>query len=220
MTETTTQEQMKITVPYYDKDGKRLKGLELPIDAFGGEIRQEVLFDTILMYEANKRLGTSNTLTRSQVSGTNRKPWRQKGTGRARAGTNKSPIWRGGGIIFGPHPRDYHYKVLKKQKKLAFRSALLSKFLDREVRVIEDFAMEKPKTKQMNALLKAMGVSESSCLVGLVQFQDNVFKSLRNIDKKEVQEIRNFNAYDLLKNRYLVLTKTAYEKLLEGNKAV
>lgn len=219
MTETSTQEQMKITVPYYDKDGKRLKGLELPADAFGGEIRQEVLFDTILMYEANKRLGTSNTLTRGQVSGNNRKPWRQKGTGRARAGTNKSPIWRGGGIIFGPHPRDYSSKVLKKQKKLALKSALLSKFLDREVRVIDDFPMDKPKTKQMNALLQAMGVSNSSCLVGLTQFNENIFKSLRNIEKKAVQEIRNFNAYDLLKNQYLVLTKTAYEKLLEGNRS-
>ncbi|MEK7486999.1 MAG: 50S ribosomal protein L4 [Planctomycetota bacterium] len=218
--ENTTLEQIKITVPYYDKDGKRLKGLELPIDAFGGEIRQEVLFDAIIMYEANKRLGTSNTLTRSYVSGTHRKPWRQKGTGRARAGTNKSPLWRGGGVIFGPHPRDYSYQMLKKQKKLAFRSALLSKFLDREVRVIEDLVMEKPQTSRMYSLLKSMGVAATSCLVGVPQFNENIFKSLRNIEKKEIQEIRNFNAYDLLKNRYLVLTKAAYEKLLEGNQTV
>lgn len=214
----STQEQQKITVPYYDKEGKRLKGLELPADAFGGKIHRGLLFDAVLMYEANLRQGTSNTLTRAEVRGTIRKPWRQKGTGRARAGTNKSPIWRGGGIVFGPHPRDYSYSMPKQQKRIALRSALLSKFVDREVRVIEDFVFEAPKTQKMQQLLSAMGVSNESCLVGLPQFDETVSKSLRNIPRSDLQELRNLNAHLVLKHRKLVLTKSAYDALLKEAK--
>lgn len=214
----STQEQQKITVPYYDKEGKRLKGLELPESAFGGKIHRGLLFDAVLMYEANLRQGDSNTLTRAEVRGTIRKPWRQKGTGRARAGTNKSPIWRGGGIVFGPHPRDYSYSMPKQQKRIALRSALLSKFVDREVRVIEDFVFEAPKTRKMQQLLSAMGVSNESCLVGLPQFDETVAKSLRNIPRSDLQELRNLNAHLVLKHRKLVLTKSAYDALLKEAK--
>jgi large subunit ribosomal protein L4 len=214
---TATETTKKITVPYYDKEGKRLKGLELPDTAFGGEIHRAVLFDAVLMYEANKRLGCSNTKTRANVHGTIRKPYRQKGTGRARAGTNKSPIWRGGGIVFGPHPRDYSYSMPKKQKRLALQSALLSKFVDREVRVIESFDFATPKTSQMQQLLKEMRIGAESCLVGVTEVQEATLKSLRNISKKEMQEIRNFNAYSVLKNRNLVLTKAAYDVLVSGS---
>lgn len=215
----STQEQQKITVPYYDKEGKRLKGLELPENAFGGKIHRGLLFDAVLMYEANLRQGDSNTLTRAEVRGTIRKPWRQKGTGRARAGTNKSPIWRGGGIVFGPHPRDYSYSIPKQQKRIALRSALLSKFVDREVRVIEDFVFETPKTQKMQQLLSAMGVlSNESCLVGLPQFDETILKSLRNIPRSDLQELRNLNAHLVLKHRKLVLTKSAYDALLKEAK--
>src|SRR5262245_47744885 len=132
------------------------------------------------MYQANRRVGTHETKTRGQVAGSTKKPWRQKGTGRARAGTRKSPLWRGGGIIFGPHPRDYSYAIPKAKRRLALRSALYSKFRDGEVVVVEGLKTEKPSTRYLAKLLKSLGVT-GRCLIGLEALDHNLTLSARNL---------------------------------------
>lgn len=207
-----------IRLPLYDRTGNKLpEEIEVDEELFGARVRQKVLRDVILMYEANKRVGTASVKRRGEVRGGGRKPWRQKHTGRARAGSIRSPIWKGGGCVFGPKPRDFSYKVPKKQMRIALDSALLSKFRDKETSVIESMDFEKPRTKAMAILLDKIGVRES-CLIGVRDNAPNVHLSARNLKRVRVTPVAELNAYDLLYHRNLLLTRDALDRLIELRK--
>lgn len=165
------------------------------------------------MYEANRRVGTHATKTRAEVAGSKKKPWRQKGTGRARAGSKKSPLWKGGGVVFGPQPRDYSYAIHRKQRQVAIRSALLSKFLDGQVVVVEDLDLDVPKTKKVHQILKAIGV-EGKCLIGTDAHNKNLAMAARNIPGVLVSPVSEFNARDVVRMPSVVLTRKAFDSLV------
>lgn len=211
--------QKQIEIPVYDSQGAEAAKLSLDLASFDDRLRRRLLRDAVVRHHANQRTGTHSTKTRGMVKGSNRKPWRQKGTGRARAGTLKSPLWRGGGIIFGPHPREHRKEMNKKQRRRALRTALYGKFLDGEVRVIERLDLSGPKTKQVAAVLKALGI-EGSCLIGVGGYDKNLVLSTRNLPGVKACPVSDFNAYEVLAARTVVLTREGLERLqatsLEG----
>ena len=170
------------------------------------------LKDAVVMYEANLRQGTHKAKTRSEVAGGNKKLWKQKHTGRARMGTKKSPLWRGGGVVFGPRPRDYSYKMPVKARRLALKNALFSKFQDSEVAVADGFSGEQPSTKAAFGILKALGM-DSSTLVVTAELDRNAYLSLRNIPLVDVMPVSDLNARAVLLRRNLVLPPAALEAL-------
>lgn len=184
--------------------------------ALGGKVRTRLVHEACVMYEANKRVGTHKTRTRAELAFANKKPWKQKGTGRARAGTRRSPIWRGGGTIFGPVPRDYSYSMPVKARRRATQSALLSKFRDGEVVLVSGIELKEGKTKEIVGALKKLGLTgERRVLIGLPAYDERFHRAARNIEDVAVLPVQDFNAYDLLRNKMLVLTKPALEKALE-----
>lgn len=189
---------------------------EVDLSSLGDKVLYRTLKEAVVMYQANRRQGTRSTKTRKEVAGTGRKPYRQKHTGRARAGSFQSPIWKGGGVVFGPRPRDFHYQLPRKMKRAALRSALLGKFLDGQVVVVEDLPQGEPSTKKAFALLKAAGAEKSALLV--VPHHDSVvLKSFRNIPKVDVRRLADLNAFDVLRRRFLLVTPEVLENLLAGN---
>ena len=196
-------------------EGAAAGTVELADSVFGIEPNIPVMHQVVRMQRASWRAGTSNTLTRGQVSGGGKKPWRQKGTGRARQGSIRSPHWRGGGVVFGPHPRSYAFKVNKKEIKLALRSALSAKLADGELIVVDKLEFEKPSTKAAIAALKALGV-EGRCTVVINDDNMNALLSLRNIPTVDVVPSGEENTYELLDNKRLVFEQAALEKLQEA----
>lgn len=196
-----------IELPVYDSKGKEVEKLELDEARFGGEVRRTLLKEVVVMYEANRRVGTASTKTKAEVSGTGRKPWAQKHTGRARAGSLRSPLFRKGGVVFGPKPRDYSYQMPKKAKRQALRSALLGKLLDGEVKVVEKLEFSKPSTKKMASLLKNLGI-EGSCLVVVDDSNHLIWKSARNIPGLKVMRASQLNAYEILRSNRLLITRS------------
>ncbi len=166
----------------------------------------------IIMYEANRRHGTASTKTRGKISGGGKKPWAQKHTGRARAGSTRSPLWRGGGVIFGPHPRDYSYSIPRKAKKFAFYSAILDKFQDNEVVIIDKLEFDCPSTKRMDNFLKSVGI-EDRCLSVIPYRDETIWKSSRNIYGLMVMVASDLNAYDVVRHKKLLIAKDALEAL-------
>jgi len=196
------------------KADRTLGTTEIDVTRLGDKVKRRLLFDAVHMYEARKRVGTAATKTRAEVAGSGKKPWRQKGTGRARAGARQSPIWRGGGITHGPRPRDYSYALPRKALKEALRSAVLSKFRDDEVRLVEELAFASPSTQRMAALLRAAGVSRSG-LVVTADRDAHVYLSCRNLPYVGCLPVADLNAYDVLRYRHIVLSSDALAKLLE-----
>lgn len=197
--------------------------VEVSEGTFGATFNQDLVHQAVTAFLANARQGTRKQKTRSEVSGGGRKPWRQKGTGRARAGTRKSPLWRSGGVIFPPKPRDYDTGLPKKMRKAALNSALLSKLLDGEVAVIDGLKLEEPRTKTVAELLgkielNGKRVSDRSHLFLMHEPDRNLYLSARNIAKIKIDEVRNINAYDVVRKVNLVLTKEALEALIESRK--
>jgi large subunit ribosomal protein L4 len=188
------------------------------VASLGKRPHRRVMREAAIMYDANRRAGTHSTKTRAEVNYTNKKPWAQKHTGRARAGTRRSPLWRGGGIIHGPHPRDYSYAMPRKALRAAVRSALLGKFLDDEVAALDGVALDAPNTKTVASALKALGVEGRALLVTAAR-DENFYKSARNIDGATVRIAAEVNAFDLLANRNLVLVNGALEALLKATGA-
>ena len=178
--------------------------------------KQALMHSAVRNYLANKRQGTHATKGRSDVRGGGAKPYKQKGTGRARAGTNNSPLWRGGGTVFGPQPRDYSYSMPKKARRQAFYAALSAKLADSEVVVIDGLSFDAPKTKQMVEALDTFGISGGSVLVVLKEMDANVALSLRNIPAAHIMLAQDLNAYDVLSHRNLLITKEAMESLEDG----
>lgn len=201
-----------IEVPVYNKDGKEIEKVSVSEDDFGGEVKKELLHQVVTMYEANKRRGTVSTKDRGEVEGSTKKPWKQKHTGRARAGTIRSPIWRHGGVIFGPRPRDFGYDIPQALKQQALKSALLSKFQDKEAAILDALTVEKPRTREIVAVLKNIGIDDS-CLIGIKDHNRTIHLSARNISGVKLLAIQDFNAYDVLKYNRLLLTREALNYL-------
>ena len=195
-------------VAVYNMLGAQVGEIELNDDVFGIEPNKAVMYDFIKMQLANKRQGTSSTKTRTEVRGGGKKPWRQKGTGRARAGSSRNPVWRGGGIAFGPKPRDYSYKLPQKVRRLALKSALSSKALDNKIVVVDEFSFDQPKTKVMVQALEALKVGKKTLLV-TADGNANVVKSARNIEGVKPMRADFINVYDILKHDTLLMTKDA-----------
>ncbi|SHG74202.1 LSU ribosomal protein L4P [Thermosyntropha lipolytica DSM 11003] len=202
-------------VALYDMSGAQIGEIELSDSVFGIEPNEAVLADFVKMQLANKRVGTASTKTRGEVSGGGKKPWRQKGTGRARVGSIRNPIWRGGGIVFGPKPRDYSYRLPKKVRRLAMRSALSAKVKDNNIIVVDKLVFDQPKTKKMVEVLKALNAGKKTLLVTLDSADSNVVKSARNIPGVKPLRADFINVYDLLKYETLLITKDAVAKVEE-----
>lgn len=186
--------------------------LDEPI--FGAEVSKGLLHEVVLMQRASMRQGTASTKTKGFVSGGGKKPWKQKGTGRARAGSNRSPIWRGGGTTFGPLPRSYQYDIPKKKSRKALFSALSSKVQEGKLVVLEDLEVSEPKTKTMVNLLGRLGL-EGKVLLVVSQIQENLDRSARNLPLVKVLEVRQLNVYDLLLADTVVITRRDVARLVE-----
>lgn len=211
----TAKETKEIaSVIIYDVKGKDVGRFQLDKELFTGEVNKAILYQAVLMYNANRRRGTASTKTRSDVSGGGKKPWRQKGTGRARAGSSRSPLWRGGGIVFGPHPRDFHYRMPKKMIRVAFLSSLNSKLAEDKVIGMDSLKIDEPKTKKFKAVLDALKLKGKSLFV-LDQVDENIKRSSRNLQGVEVKNYKNFNTMDVMECDTLVMSKGALEKLGE-----
>lgn len=195
-------------VAVYNMTGAQVGEIELNDNVFGIEPNKSVMFDFIKMQLANKRQGTSSTKTRTEVRGGGKKPWRQKGTGRARVGSSRNPVWRGGGIAFGPKPRDYSYKLPRKVRRLALKSALSSKAIDNHIIVVDQLNFDEPKTKTMVQALQALNVGKKTLLV-TADGNANVVKSARNIPGVKPMRADFINVYDILKHETLLITKDA-----------
>ncbi|MFA5165631.1 MAG: 50S ribosomal protein L4 [Candidatus Omnitrophota bacterium] len=196
----------------YNTKGQSVGKVELDKKVFSGEVNEAILHQVIRMYEANQRQGTADTKTRSEVRGGGKKPWKQKGTGRARAGTSRSPLWKGGGKIFGPHPRDYSYSVPKSVKRLALISSLNAKVNDNDMIVLDDLKLEKPKTKEFAAMLGKIK-AEQKPLIVLENKDQAVIRASRNIGTLLLRDYKALNAYEILKQKKVVITHKALEAL-------
>jgi large subunit ribosomal protein L4 len=196
-----------------DINNKDAGKLSLPDDVFAVDGKDALIHSAVVNHLANRRQGTHATKTRGKVRGGGAKPYRQKGTGRARAGTNNSPIWRGGGTVFGPEPRDYSYKMPRKARRKAFFAAVSGKITDDEVVVVDSLSMDEPKTGKMAGILKGLGLSEGSLLVVTKVLEPNVALSLRNLPGVNLRQASDVNAYDMLSHDKVLITKEAMESL-------
>ena len=202
------------TAVLYNMQGKKVGDVELSSALFGAEVNKAVLHETVVNYLANQRQGTQSTKTRTEVSGGGAKPFRQKGTGRARQGSTRAPQWIKGGVALGPKPRDYSYTINKKVKKLAMVSALSAKAQDECVMVIDDLKMDEIKTKAIADMLKAMGV-DSKALIVTNEMEKNVYLSARNIEGVKASYVGMLNVYDILNHDKFIVAKDAIAKLEE-----
>ena len=201
-------------VDVYDMQGKKVSDVELNANVFGIEPNEAVVHSVLVNYLANQRQGTQSTKTRAEVRGGGRKPWRQKGTGRARQGSIRAPQWIKGGIALGPKPRSYSYKVNKKEKQLAIRSLLSSKVLENELTVVEKLEMKEAKTKEMVKTLSNLKV-EGKTLIMIPEKNEIIQKSARNVEDVRTISVSTINVFDLLKYKNLVVTVDTVKKLEE-----
>lgn len=201
-------------VALYNVSGAQVGEVELADTVFGIEPNTYVLHDAVLMQQASLRAGTHKTKGRSEVRGGGRKPWRQKGTGRARQGSIRAPQWKGGGIVFGPTPRSYAYKLPKKVRRLAIKSALSSKVIDNEIIVLDELRIAQPKTKEFAAILNNLKV-ERKALIVTAEYDDNVALSVRNLPNAKFVSAEGINVLDVLGYDKLIITKDAAKKVEE-----
>lgn len=202
------------TIEMKDASGKKVKDAELSAAVFEIEPNVHVMHEVVRSQRAARRQATHDTLTRGQVRGGGKKPWRQKGTGRARQGTIRAPQWAGGGTVFGPHPRSYAFKVPAKVVKLAMRSALSAKLADGEIVVVDQLSFEKPSTKQAAEVLKNLGL-EGRVTIIVPDDEVNTFLSFRNLSKVRVIGVSELNTLDFIDNKALVLTDAALTRIEE-----
>ncbi len=196
-------------------NGEKVKDIKLNDNVFGIEPNDAVLHNAIVLSMASRRQGTHATKTRDMVSGGGRKPWRQKGTGNARQGSIRAPQWRGGGIVFGPQPRDYSKKMNKKERRLALKSALSYKAIDSELVVVENITMETNKTKDMLSLLTKLNLVNKKVLMVVEELNDNICLSTRNLGNVKVVLPEEVNTYDVINADNMLITEKALEKLEE-----
>ncbi|OGX08210.1 MAG: 50S ribosomal protein L4 [Omnitrophica WOR_2 bacterium GWA2_47_8] len=202
----------KLTV--YNIQGKEVESIELPEGVFGERINKNVLHQAINMYRAALRQGNASTKTRSEVRGGGRKPWRQKGTGRARAGSNRSPLWHKGGVVFGPHPRDFSFSIPKKVKQAALRESLNAKYIAESICCVSDIKEKLSKTKEFVKILERFKL-DGRILALLDESDQSIERVSRNIPYFEIKRSIDVNAFDILRYKKLFLTKSAFKKLLK-----
>ena len=195
-----------------DTSGNKTKDVSLPEKIFSHPVNEHLIYEAAVNYQANQRQGTASTKVRGEVQGSTRKPWRQKGTGRARAGSIRSPLWRKGGTVFGPQPRDYSYKLPKALKANALKSALSLKNQENRILVLDSLTLAAPKTKEAKKVLVALKL-DSALLVDS-RANKNLFLAVRNIPKVKAVDPRLLTAFDVLKHNWLVMTEPALESLV------
>ena len=201
-------------VALYDITGNQIGDIELNDDIFGVEVNTHVMYEAVKNYLANQRQGTQSAKTRAEVRGGGKKPWRQKGTGRARQGSIRSPQWKGGGVVFAPKPRDYSYKIPKKVKRLALKSALTSKVQDQEIIVIDRIVLEQAKTKEMVKVLNNLKASKKTLIV-LPERDEAVLRAAANIEGVKTAYVNTINVYDILNCDSFIITRDAVNKVEE-----
>lgn len=201
-------------VNVYNMQGEVVEEMELNDTIFGIEINEHAVYEVVKNQLANKRQGTQSAKTRAEVRGGGRKPWRQKGTGRARQGSTRSPQWKGGGVVFAPKPRDYSYSVPKKVKRLALKSALTSKVNDNEIIIVDEFKLAAPKTKEMKQILANINSDKKALIVTDVKNMD-VIRSAKNMPYVATTIVSTLNVYDILKYNSFIITKEAVKKVEE-----
>ena len=201
------------TVGLFNQEGKQVGDIQLNDNVFGVEVNTDAMHQVVVALLANKRQGTQSAKTRAEVRGGGIKPWRQKGTGRARQGSIRAPQWIKGGIVFAPKPRDYRVSVPKSMRKVAMKSALTSKVQDGQMVVLETLGFEAPKTKNMVEVLKAFEAKKTLIVTG--ESNEVLYKSARNIADVQIMPVNNINVYDLLNCKTLMITKEAVNKIEE-----
>lgn len=204
----------EFSVPIYNAKGKEVGNFSFNKTIFTGAVNKGVLYQAVRMYNANRRQGNASTKTRGDVSGGGKKPWRQKGTGRARAGSTRSPLWRHGGVIFGPHPRDYHYGIPKKVKRLALLSSINSKLNENRIIGMDAVKVEEPKTNKFKAILEALKLKGKSLFI-VEGVDENVLRASRNLQEVSIKNYKDFNTMDVLTCDNMVMSRPALEKLPE-----
>lgn len=205
---------MPVVAVYSSTSGEQIEEMQLSDKVFAEEVNEPVIYEVVINQLANARVGTSSTKGRGEVRGGGKKPWRQKGTGRARVGSTRNPLWRGGGVVFGPKPRDYSYAVPKKVRRLAFRSALSAKLAEDNLVVLDELNFEEPKTKKMVEILKKFSADKKAIVVTGSR-DENVEKSARNIPGVIPRTSDRLSVLDLVTHDKLVLTKDAVVRLQE-----
>jgi large subunit ribosomal protein L4 len=200
-------------VQVFDQTGKKTKEIDAPKEVFSYPVKEHLVYEAVVNYRSNQRRGTASTKTRAEVRGGGRKPWRQKGTGRARAGSSRSPIWRKGGVAFGPKNRDYSYSIPKKARKNALKSVLSMKLKENKILVFDRLEFKEPKTKEGIKFLRNLELD--SVLVVESHENKNLFLSMRNIPLVKAVDQNKVNVYDVLNYESLVFTKKAFDSLVE-----
>lgn len=201
-------------VDVINKENKSVGTLDMPDDIFGVTVKKGLLYEVVRNHLANRRQGTAATKTKGMVSGGGKKPYRQKGTGRARAGSNRSPLWRGGGTTFGPQPRDYSYRIQKKVKWAALSSALSGKLSDGEVIVVDQIAVPEPKTRVLSEFLTGLGI-ERSVLIVIPEKNENLERAAQNLPGVHISRVSELNVYSVMTHDRLLVTKDSVAKMQE-----
>ena len=201
-------------VNVFNQNGDMVGDIELNKDIFDIEVNEHVVYEVVKNQLANRRQGTQSAKTRAEVRGGGKKPWRQKGTGRARQGSIRSPQWKGGGVVFAPKPRDYSYKVPKKVKRLAMKSVLTSKVKDEEIIVLDNLVLEIISTKEAVKILKNIK-ADKKALVVIAESDEKVYRSFRNIENIDTVTVKDMNVYDILRFNSFIITKDAIAKVEE-----
>jgi len=202
-----------VTLPIFNKQGKEASKMEISDEIFGQKVNQDVLHQAVVMYQASMRQGTASTKDRSEVRGGGKKPYRQKGTGRARQGSTRAPQFIGGGVVFGPRPRDFGYTLPKKIRRLALLESLKAKYQSGDLMFIEELQDPFSKTKDFAAILKALNLN-GKILALLEGCDQSIGLASRNIPRFDIQRSEDVTAYDVLRNKHLLLTKTAFETVM------
>ena len=200
-------------VAVYNMEGNEVGTMELSDAVFGVEVKENLVHQAVVLHLANRRQGTQKAKTRSEVSGGGRKPWRQKGTGHARQGSIRAPQWTGGGVVFAPVPRDYSFKMNKKEKRLALKSALTSKVQENKFLVLDELKLDAVKTKEMKKVLDNLKVDKA--LVVIANDSENVVLSARNIPGVQTASVNTINVYDILKYNTVIATKSSVASIEE-----
>ncbi len=207
------EKKKRIVLPVHGMDGKVVEELELDPHVFDGVVNKAVLYQVITCYRANQRLGLAQTKTRGEVSGGGKKPWRQKGTGRARHGSIRSPLWRHGGVVFGPHPRDFGYTVPQKIRLEALRSSLNAKLTGKTLDLVESFHVNQPKTKEFAKFLEAMKVDGQSVVCVIEAHNDNLKRATRNIPRLKLVDAGSLNALEVMNTKRVLVSRDSLKNL-------
>ena len=200
-------------VQVLDQNGQKVKEITAPKEITSYPVNEHLIYESVLNYRANQRQGSASTKTRAEVRGGGRKPWRQKGTGRARAGSTRSPLWRSGGTTFGPRPRDYSYSMPKKARRNALKSALSAKIAENQLIVLKKLEFKEPKTQEAVKVMKALNLDNA--LIVDSHENKNLFLATRNIPKVKVIDFNQVNIYDVLNFKWLVFTEKAFKSFME-----